>query len=361
MRKKQKKMAKEDKMMFKPIKSIVGITVILSLLLGVVYAGDVDRVGTASGVQVQIPVGARNIAMGGADLGTAKSIEAIYWNPAGLSMMEGRTEAMFSNMSYIADIGVTYFAVGLNAGKLGNIAASVKNINFGEILQTSIDDPDGDAGTLFSPTFATVGLTWAKVLTNSINFGITTKIIYESIPRASASAVGFDLGLQYRNLVSVEGLCLGLAIKNLGTDMVYSGSALLTEGRDLGSSYDDFRSIPIEESQLPSSIEISLSKMMTFGGNSLLVSGNFVNNNVENDNVILGAEFKLMDMIFLRGGYRSVLAETGNNDMGTSVFGMALGGGIQYQLGNANLRFDYSYRPTEYFQGNNVFSVAVGF
>ncbi len=354
-------MAKEENMMPKIIKSTLILTVVLALFCVTLYAGDVDRVGTASGVQVQIPVGGRNIAMGGADLATTSSLDAIYWNPAGLSKMAATAEALFSNMSYIADINVTYVAAGFNAGRIGNIAASIKSIGFGDIPMTTIDDPDGENGTTFSPTFATVGLTWAKALTDRINFGMTTKLVYENIPRAAATAVGFDLGLQYKNLVGMEGLCLGLAIKNLGTDMQYSGSALLTQGRDLSAEYDDYRYIPVEDSQLPTSLEIGLSKMMTFGNNSLLLSTNFVNNNVEQDNLVLGTEMKLMDMIYLRGGYRATITGQTEGDMGQDVFGLALGAGLNYQLGGVNLKADYTYRPTEYFQGNNVFSLAVGF
>ena len=59
----------------------------LVLLIGVtqVYAGDGSRIGTAAGVQVQVPVGARDLAMGGSDIAYTKGLSAMYWNPAGLA------------------------------------------------------------------------------------------------------------------------------------------------------------------------------------------------------------------------------------------------------------------------------------
>ena len=47
---------------------IVNLVLILLLTGALVYAGDESRIGTAAGVQVLIPVGARELAMGGADI-----------------------------------------------------------------------------------------------------------------------------------------------------------------------------------------------------------------------------------------------------------------------------------------------------
>ncbi|NOY60432.1 MAG: hypothetical protein GXO75_16090 [Calditrichaeota bacterium] len=48
-----------------------------------VYAGDADRIGTAAGTQVLVPVGARDLAMAGSDIVFTTGVDAIYWNPAG--------------------------------------------------------------------------------------------------------------------------------------------------------------------------------------------------------------------------------------------------------------------------------------
>jgi len=327
----------------------------------IAFAGDAARIGTASGVQVQIPVGGRNFAMGGADLGATIGLDAIYFNPAGLSVIENRGEALFSSMSYIADINVNYFAVGFNSGRAGNIGVSVKTLSFGENMLTTIEDPDGKSGAVFSPTYATLGLTWAKRMTDRISFGITSKLIYESVPRASASSFAIDVGLQYRDLVGVEGLCLGIAVKNIGTDMEYSGAAFLNKGLQEGSKYSDFSGIPVASYGLPSSLEIGLSKVMTLGNNQLTVGSNFVSNNYENDNLIVGGEFKLMDMLFLRGGYRAMLSDADIDDVADPIFGLTFGAGLEYTLGGVNLGVDYTYRAAEYFDGNNVFCLKIAF
>ena len=78
-----------------------------------VFAGDVARKGTTGADELLIPVGARSIATGGAFLSSVTGLEALYYNPAGLSQGKG-TEAMFSFTSYLADININYFAIGSN-------------------------------------------------------------------------------------------------------------------------------------------------------------------------------------------------------------------------------------------------------
>src|SRR5438128_2487144 len=75
------------------------------------FAGRGDKAGTAAASELLIPVGAQSVALGGSEMASVSGIEVIYWNPAGLARSEKGANAMFSHMSYIADIGVEYFAV----------------------------------------------------------------------------------------------------------------------------------------------------------------------------------------------------------------------------------------------------------
>ena len=108
-------------------------TFILILLIGSsIYAGDVGRKGTTGAEELLIPVGARGIATGGAFLASLTGLESIYYNPAGLDLTP-RTEAMFSYMTYVADINISYFAISTSLGDLGSIALSFKTFDFGQI------------------------------------------------------------------------------------------------------------------------------------------------------------------------------------------------------------------------------------
>jgi hypothetical protein len=48
--------------------------------------------------EILIPVGARGIGVGGSSLSYAQGVDAIYWNPAGLSLMNSSTEVTFSQV-----------------------------------------------------------------------------------------------------------------------------------------------------------------------------------------------------------------------------------------------------------------------
>jgi len=345
-------------MRFGKINSLLVIFLVIAFLITTfLYAGDADRVGTAGGTQLQVPVGGRNFAMVGADIASTASVDAMYWNPAGLGEMSGRAAGLFSTRNIIADINMNYFAAGFNAGKLGYLGLSVKTFDFGDIPVTTTEDMDG-TGATYSPTFSTFGLTYARRITDRINFGFSGKVIYESIPRASASAFAIDLGIQYKNLVDIEGLNMGLCLRNIGTDMKYSGSAMVTEAKDAGETFEAFRYRQTSSDQLPSAMEMGLSYVMSLGFGRLTVSSTFQYNNFENDQVKLGVEFGMTNMLYVRGGYALTLTDPDNEELGANVYGMAFGGGIKYPIMGMKAIFSYTYKPVEYFSDvSNTFTL----
>lgn len=339
---------------------LVNLLLIAFICCTFLYAGDASRVGTAAGVQVQVPVGARAIGMGGADLAYVSSLDAIYWNPAGLGRMEERAAAMFTTQNVIADINVNYFAVGFNAGRIGVLGVSLKSFSFGDIPITTIESMDG-TGATYSPTFATAGLSYSKLLTDRIGVGVNAKVVYESVPRASATAVALDMGIQYHNLLSVENLSLGMVIKNIGTNMQYEGSALLEKATDVGESYKAYRYKPTSSDQLPSTLEIGLTYKLNLGLGDLLLASQFQNNNFEQDQLKVGAELGVKNLFYVRGGYHFLVKDPDHPDYGETIYSIALGGGMKYSLGGTKLMLDYAYQPMEYFGNGNVFSIGIAF
>lgn len=340
-------------------RKIVIISSFLLLLFTIsVYAGDADRVGTAAGVQVLVPVGARNLAMGGADIATTRGLEAIYWNPAGLSAMQNNANAQFSTMTIFNDIHVNYVAIGVKSGRFGSIGISLKAFDFGDIPLTTREDMDGISGRTYSPTFVTTGLTYSRMLTDAILVGATGKLVYESIPRAAASAFAFDIGIQYRNLGQIQGLNLGLAVKNIGTNMQYSGSGLLGQATEAGASFQDFRARQSSSDQLPSNVQLGLSYQRSFAeNNTVTLSSIFQNNNLDNDLFRFGGEYGYSDLVFLRAGYLLHQNTASENQLYTFTVGL----GLHYKVGGTDLTFDYAFRDSQYFDGNNLFSLRIGF
>ena len=176
------------------MKNILKILLAFILLLAVdAFAGGGKRTGTGGAAELLIPVGPRGIAMAGANLSTSTGIEALFWNPAGVSLMQNNADVMFSHMSYFADIGVEYGAIAANFEGFGVLSFSIKTLDVGDILITTTANPDG-TGETFSPTFIVAGLSYSRQLTETISVGFTTNFISETMADVSATGVAFDVG-----------------------------------------------------------------------------------------------------------------------------------------------------------------------
>jgi len=199
------------------------IQLILSILIGcgLLYAGDTSRKGTTGADQLLIPVGAKTVATAGAFMASTTGTEAIYINPAGLSGSES-SEALFSYTDYIAGMKLAYFSAAYYMGDLGSVGLSFKNLNFGDIPITTAANPDG-LGATYSPSFFVLGLTYSKAVTDRVRAGVNMKYINESIMATGANGLAFDFGVQYKFLGN---LWLGVALKNIGSDMRYTGTDL---------------------------------------------------------------------------------------------------------------------------------------
>lgn len=330
------------------------------------FAGDPSRSGTAAGAELLIPVGARGTALAGSFVSGISGVEAIYWNPAGLSLASTNTEAMFSHMNYIAGIGISYVAIGSKFGSIGSFGLSLKSIDFGDITQTTTDNPDGGIG-IFSPTYVTAALTYSKALTDRIMAGVTVKYVSESINRENASGAAFDAGIQY--VAEGTGLKVGIAVRNIGTNMQFGGDDLSHNGTVPGANPGAPNNTPLyveaASFEMPSTVEIGLSYDFVFNDeNTLTLIGTFRNNNYGTDNYLTGIEYNFSKMVYLRGGW---LFANGANGSGVTsqsddnIYGPSAGAGFHVGLGGGmTIAVDYAYQYTKYFAGTNTFSVSIG-
>ena len=337
---------------------IVALSVLLAFVGDTAYAGRGEKVGTPAAPELLIPVGSREIALGGSSLSSTSGIEAIYWNPAGVARTSFGTEALFSYMTYIDDIGVQYAAVTSSFSGLGTIGLSLKSLSFGDIEVTTEDAPDG-TGQTFSPAYLTVGLTYSTLLTDRVSVGATTKLITERIDRVSATGVAFDVGIQYSGFANVEGLSIGVAVKNLGAPMQFDGSGLLREA-SVGDALRPASNYKIQASsdELPSVIEFGvgyhyrLEERNVFSFSTL-----FQNNNFSDDEYKFGLEYGYDNTLFIRGGYN--VAQESVQD--TYIFGATAGVGVHYAFSGLDLAIDYAFRDAKFFSSNHTISLKLGF
>ena len=328
------------------LRLVLLMTVLLAVGLTTAYAGNPDRVGASGAQELRIPYGSRGTAMGGAVIANARGLEAMYWNPAGLAMLEG-TEAMFSYLPYIADIDQNFVGAATNIGDFGTIGAGAKVMSIGEIEETTQQFPDG-TGRVFEPSLSVINLTYARTLTANVSFGITAMFINEQIHEVSASGMAFDAGFMYDP--GWQGVRLGLALKNYGPEMEFTG-------RGFERSLDGVRPAnPLAASfDLPASINIGMSYDFIDQDQHLAcLSGNFRSSSFGSDLFQGGFEYGYNGLYFLRAGYNY-------SDQTEWISGLTLGAGLSYEISNAKLTFEYAWNETEIFDDNQYFTLTLAF
>jgi hypothetical protein len=322
------------------------------------HAGSDGRKGTAGASELQIPVGPRSTALGGAVASDVEGIEAMFWNPAGLASTSG-TEALFANSSYFADMKVNYAGIATKAGNFGTLGLAAKILSVGDVIVTTEQAPDG-TGEILHPTFAVMGLSWGKAFTDRVNFGATVNYVREDVANNVANGVAFDFGVQY--VTDWHGLRFGMAAKNIGSSMAFSGPGFELLTRDpeadpnAGNRIVDFSS---NEFEMPSYFVLSSSAVVARNSASKLVAlGAYQSNNFSGDQLRAGLELGYRETFALRTSYfgtfnGSTDALTGEEsfsfDSGDDIYsGFAIGGGVATRFGDSGrLGLDLSWKPVK--------------
>lgn len=335
------------------MRRLITVVMLMMIFSALGFAGDVARKGTTGAEQLLVPVGARGIATAGAFVSNLTGLEAIYYNPAGLDIVP-RSEGMFSFMSYIADINVSYFAVGTSLGNIGSVGLSFKTFDIGQIPVTTFDAPDG-TGSSYSPALITATLSYSKVITDRVSIGVNAKVISETIMATTATGFALDFGVQYRYQ---KNIAIGAVIKNIGSNMRFTGQDLQVRSglpqAQAGTNPASYEAVT-EEFQIPSYFAMSASYNYELGAdNNIMFGGTFVNNNSFEDEVKFGVEYGFASTFFIRGGYNLLTKNTS-----TSNYGMTFGAGLDYEFTDGlGVVFDYAFRDVKDFPTpNHIFTV----
>lgn len=336
------------------------IIILFFLIAESIFAGGGRRNGTGGATELLIPVGARGIAMGSSTLSNSYGLEALFWNPANIARVgEHSTNVLFSHMEHIADIGVQYGAVSTDIESFGSIALSIKSLSIGEIPVTTVSNPDG-TGAVFTPQFLTLGLTYARMLSDRISVGLTANLVTEKLDLVSATGIAFNVGVTYTNFADVPGLGIAFVMKNVGPQMKFDGSGLLIPAETPSLNRPgQFYKVEAASFELPSQLEIGASyQYIVNEQNALQFSGIFANNNFYGDELKAGFEYGYDKMFFIRAGYSFAY----DLDSDYNTYGINAGVGLNYDLGGVLLRVDYAYRAVQYegLGDNHIFSIGFG-
>ena len=327
---------------------------IIVFVFGRVYGGNSDRKGMSGALELTVPVGSRSTAMGGSVVADTKGTEAIYWNPAGVSNMEG-TEITFSYLDYIADIKYSFIGITTNLGNFGSLGFNTRIMNIGEIIVTTEENPDG-TGEIITPSFIIVGFTYSRQMTDKLFFGSSVSLIHERIMQMTGKGTAFDFGFQY--IPGISGLKLGVVVKNIGPKMSFDGSDLneniLFPGDEPIASHRNVR-LELASFEIPSYIQFGSSYTLKHNEqNRIIFAGSFRNNNFSGDEFSAGVEYSYKETLMLRGGYTASSEKE-------YIYGLNFGFGLRFDFGGNILNFDYSNMQTKYFTNNQWFTMKFNF
>ena len=314
-------------------KVVMAVAVILHA--GLAWAGTEERMGTGGAQELRIPVGARTVGLAWSNLGSVGGAEALYNNPAGLAATERNTEVMFSYARYIADMNLNYIALAQKLGGFGSLGFTAKVLSVGDIIRTTESAPDG-TGDVFSPTFATIGVSYAKSLTDRVNFGGTIAYNSETVLQTKSSGVAFDFGFQYDT--GFHGMKIGGAMKNFGASQEFGGSDFESNQQfpeDDPQAANRTVALTSAAFELPSQFGGGVSWPAMQGLHTLMVHGIYQSNSYGLDEIRLGGEYDWKKTFALRLGYRY----TSSDD---DLWGFTYGAGAQVPFSGGRMRIDYA-------------------
>ncbi len=151
--------------------------------------------------------------MGGAFTAVANSADAVYYNPAGLYLMQS-PEVSFSQNRFVEGVSQQWLA-GAYPYKSGMAGLGVNYLSVAAF--DAYDDADNRTGSVSADNLA-VYFSWAAALPleyknfKAVSYGATLKLITESLDTERGSGYGLDLGLLADT--PVENLRAGLTIQN---------------------------------------------------------------------------------------------------------------------------------------------------
>jgi hypothetical protein len=306
---------------------------ILIFVLLVLPLSSISQLRKYSNEFLNIGAGARGLAMGGAQVASAKDATAGYWNPAGLTGIKEQANVNLMHAEYFSGIAKYDY---ISAAK--PIQDNKRALGF-SILRFAVDDipntlflvePDGRVNYENIQTFSTADyaflLSFAQKIKETekkqISFGLNAKVIYRKVGKfASAWGFGLDAGLQMHG----EKWHVGIVARDITTTF-NAWSFTFTE-KEKEILYLTKNDIPVK------STELTAPRLVIGGGYdfklgksvSLMAEANVdvtfdgKRNTVYSGNTIsidphIGLEASISDVFFIRAGITNFQRGTQDGD-----------------------------------------------
>lgn len=319
------------------------------------FVSGISKTGTTAATFLEIGIGPRAIAMGGAFVGIADDVTATHWNVAGLARMRGG-QVFFDHASWLVDTNFDYLAVAIPMGN-GTMAFHLRSLTYGEEPVRTINDPEG-TGATFSASSVSIGGAMAWNLTDRFSVGFNGKYVRESIASSAATALALDFGTLF--VTPFNGMRLGATIKNFGPKLQIRGpdpAIVFDPDPTIAGNNDKIPAqLETDSFDLPLNFRVGLAmEVMESAQSRLTLAIDADNPNNDTPSISFGAEYAFMERFFLRGGYNDAFQRDSEKDL-------TLGAGIFQPLsGSVSFSFDYAYARFGVLGDVHRFGVALAY
>ncbi len=311
---------------------------------------------------LNIGAGARGLAMGGAQVASAKDATAGYWNPAGLTGIKEQASVNLMHAEYFSGIAkYDYLSVAKpiqdNKRALG---ISILRFAVDDIPNTLfLVEPDGRVNYENIQTFSTADyaflLSFAQKIKETektkISFGLNAKVIYRKVGKfASAWGFGIDAGLQAHG----EKWNFGIVARDV-TSTFNAWSFTFTE-KEKEILYLTKNDIPVKSTELTAprliiggGYDFKLGKSLTLSAEANVdVTFDGRRNTVYSGNTIsidphIGLEASISDVFFIRAGITNFQRGTQDGDTTNKkkvwIYQPSAGAGFKIR----NIMIDYAF------------------
>ncbi len=303
--------------------ALFGKCVVSAGLLALLCA---SQVGASSASFLEIPVGARAAALGGAFSAFSGDPDSLAYNPGALAFSED-TSASLMHSRY-ADGMAHDWAAAARPGKHGVSAVGIDALATG-----SIDSYDVSDNPLDSVSASDLALIFSHSRLFNLNFlflkkaglGVSLKYITERLDTERANAGAVDLGLLAET--SVDGLRFSFAAQDFGTRMKFVD----------------------ESASLPSRLRTGLLYETSLFNMNWAYSAELLMPTRGRGSFLAGVEASPYKRLFLRAGWQNA------RDMGTHL---TCGMGFLLPLSSGtDMRLDYALADYGEFGGVHRFSL----
>ena len=286
----------------------IGVFSFLFSISSLIFAGNEDRAGSAGASQLLINPWCRSSALGDANVASSMGLEATFTNIAGLAQTD-KTQLKFNFTNWLGSAGIPFSSAGI-AQRISSssvIALSVQSMSFGDLMITTVDNPEGGIGK-FSPKMSVINVGYAKSFTTSISGGFNLKVLNESISNLGSTGIAIDAGIKYVT-GKLDRMKMGITLKNIGAPMTMNGDGLGTQVTVIKNGTNITTDQRSQKYELPSMMSMGVSYDIindTVSANKFTAAFAFTANSFSNDQYRFGLDYLFNTGIAafnLRAGY----------------------------------------------------------